>query len=204
MSYKKVVLIIVLILLTDQLSKIYIKTHFRLYEDLEIFSWFRLVFVENEGMAWGTELSDVFPWISKSAAKLSLTSFRIAALLGIAFWLYQALKKNKSKLLIISVAVIFAGALGNILDSVFYGVLFGDSFGAVAQVLPQDGGYAPLFYGKVVDMFHFPLWSGTLPEQIPLIGGTYLSFFDPVFNVADMAITSGIGVLILFSKRTFT
>jgi signal peptidase II len=160
--------------------------------------------VENEGMAWGTELSDLFPWISKSTAKLSLTIFRIAALFGIAYWLYLALKKKKSKLLIISVAVIFAGALGNILDSVFYGVLFGDSFGAVAQVLPQDGGYAPLFYGKVVDMFHLPFWSGTLPEQIPLIGGSYLSFFDPVFNVADVAITTGIAVLILFSKRTFS
>ncbi|MEM1003034.1 MAG: lipoprotein signal peptidase [Bacteroidota bacterium] len=203
MPFKKVFLLISLILLFDQASKIYIKTHFQLYEDIEVFSWFRLVFVENEGMAWGTRLSDIMPFISPSIAKLSLTIFRILALSGIAYWLYSSVIKKRSRVLIVSIALIFAGALGNIIDSVFYGVIFGDSFGQVAQVFPEDGGYATLFYGKVVDMLHFPFWSGTIPETIPLLGGTYFSFFDPVFNVADMAITTGIGTLLIFNKKAF-
>jgi signal peptidase II len=203
MSLRKATILIFLILLLDQVSKIYIKTHFALNEDIEVFSWFKIAFVENDGMAWGTELNDVFPFISEEYAKLALTLFRILAVTGIAIWLVKATKTKKSKTLIFAIAIIFAGALGNIIDSVFYGILFEDSEYKAATLFPPEGGYAPLFYGKVVDMLHFPIWSDVLPEGIPFIGGKYFSFFDPVFNIADVAITSGISVLLVFNKRAF-
>lgn len=203
MSLKKPLFIIIAILFVDQVSKIYIKTHFLLDETAPVFSWFKIVFVENEGMAWGTKLSDVFSFISDKTAKLILTLFRIIAVIGIGFWLIDVVKKQRTKTLIFAIAIIFAGALGNILDSVFYGVLFNDSAMEVATFLPEDGGYAGVFHGKVVDMLHFPLWSGVLPDWIPFIGGKFMRFFNPVFNVADMAISTGIGILIVFNKRAF-
>jgi len=203
MSLKKALIIIVLILLIDQISKIYIKTHFQLNEDVEVFKWFKISFIENDGMAWGTKLSDFFTFISDRSAKLILTLFRIVAVTGIAFWLIDVTKKKKSKILIFAIAIIFAGALGNILDSVFYGVLFDDSYMKVSTFLPEAGGYADVFHGKVVDMLYFPIWRGTLPDWLPFIGGKMVSFFDPVFNVADIAISTGIGILIVFNKRAF-
>ncbi|WP_179334189.1 lipoprotein signal peptidase [Winogradskyella costae] len=203
MSLKKASLVIVLILLIDQVSKIYIKTHFQLGEDVTVFSWFKIAFVENDGMAWGTKLSDFTTLISDKSAKLFLTLFRIVAVTGIGFWLVDVTKKKKSKILIFAISIIFAGALGNILDSVFYGVLFNDSIMQVATFLPEEGGYAKVFHGNVVDMLHFPIWSGVMPDNLPLIGGKYFSFFDPVFNVADMAISTGIGILIVFNKKAF-
>lgn len=203
MSKGRTIIVILLILLVDQLSKIYIKTHFILNEDVTVFSWFKIAFVENDGMAWGTKLSDFIPAISDRNAKLILTLFRIFAVTGIAFWLRDVLIKKKSKILIFAIAIIFAGALGNIIDSVFYGILFSDSTMEIATILPKEGGYADIFHGKVVDMLHFPIWSGILPERLPFFGGKYFSFFDPVFNVADVAITSGISVLLVFNKRAF-
>jgi len=204
MSLKKASLIILVILLVDQISKIYIKTHFSLSDDpVKVFSWFEIAFVENDGMAWGAKLSDFFTFISERSAKLILTLFRIVAVTGIGFWLFDVTKKQKSKTLVFAIAIIFAGALGNIIDSVFYGILFDHSYGQVATFLPDDGGYADVFYGNVVDMLHFPIWSGVLPEWIPLFGGKYFSFFDPVFNVADIAISTGIGMLIVFNKHVF-
>lgn len=203
MSLKKASIIILLILLVDQISKVYIKTHFQLNEDVTVFSWFKIAFVENDGMAWGTKLSDFFSFISDRSAKLILTLFRIVAVIGIAFWLVDVAKKKKPKILSFAIAIIFAGALGNIIDSVFYGVLFSDSHMQVATFLPADVGYASVFHGKVVDMLHFPIWSGILPEALPFVGGSYFSFFDPVFNVADMAISTGIGILIVFNKKAF-
>jgi len=203
MSLRKSTLIILLVLLIDQISKIYIKMNFQLQEDVTVFSWFKIVFVENDGMAWGTTLSDIFSFIKDKSAKLILTLFRIIAICGIGYWLYDVIKKQKTKTLIFAISLIFAGALGNILDSVFYGVLFSDSFGQVATFLPESGGYAGVFYGSVVDMLHFPLFSGVLPDWIPFFGGKYISFFDPVFNVADVAISTGIGILIVFNKRAF-
>jgi len=203
MKSRPVIILISTILLIDQATKLYVKTHFQLFEDVEIFPWFRIVFIENEGMAWGTRLSDFVPFISAGKAKLILTLFRITAVCGIAYWLYSSIIHSKSRLLIVSIAVIFAGALGNIIDSVFYGMVFSDSMGQVAEVFPEGGGYSKLFYGKVVDMLHFPIWSGRISESIPVIGGQYYAFFDPVFNVADMAITSGIGVLLLFNNKAF-
>ncbi|WP_299366021.1 lipoprotein signal peptidase [Winogradskyella sp.] len=203
MSLKKAFIVIVLILLIDQISKIYIKTHFVLNEDVTVFSWFKIAFVENDGMAWGTKLSDFFTFISDKSAKLILTLFRIVAVTGIGFWLMDVIKKKKSKTLVFAIALIFSGALGNIIDSVFYGVLFSDSYMQVATFLPEGGGYAKVFHGKVVDMLHFPIWSGILPEWLPFFGGKYFSFFDPVFNVADIAISTGIGILIVFNKKAF-
>jgi signal peptidase II len=204
MTLKKSILFIILILLIDQISKIYIKTHYVIGEELEVYSWFKIYFVENDGMAWGTKLSDFISFISDRTAKLSLTVFRIVAIFGIGYWLYDAVKKESPKVLIWAIVFIFAGALGNILDSVFYGVLFNDSYGQVASFLPAEGGYDSLLHGKVVDMLYFPIWKGYLPEWLPFYGGQYFTFFEPVFNVADVAISTGFGVLIFFNKKAFS
>lgn len=202
MSKKQTFLLVVLILFIDQASKIYIKTHFELGQELKIFDWFRIYFIENEGMAWGAKLSDISSFISDSSAKLSLTIFRIFAVCGIGYWLYQSLHKKTSKILTVALALVFSGALGNIIDSVFYGILFDGSLGQTATLFPTEG-YANLFHGKVVDMLYFPLFKGYFPERIPFFGGNYFSFFDPVFNIADMAISTGVGLLLVFNKKVF-
>ncbi|MDX1761697.1 MAG: lipoprotein signal peptidase [Christiangramia sp.] len=196
MSLKKAGFLIVLILLIDQISKLYIKTNFALGEEVEVFDWFRILFVENEGMAWGTKIPGEY-------GKLALTLFRLGAIVGIGYWLWDSVRKGGSRILIISIALIFAGAFGNIIDSVFYGVLFDDSYGHVASFLPQDGGYSSLFHGKVVDMLYFPLYKGYLPEWIPIWGGKYFTFFEPVFNIADSAISVGVALLLVFNKKAF-
>ena len=203
MSLKKSIVFIIIVLLIDQVSKIYIKTHFVLNEDFEVFSWFKIYFIENDGMAWGTKISDFASFISDRTAKVCLTIFRIVAICGIGYWLYDATRKRSSRILVWAIALIFAGALGNIIDSVFYGVIFDDSYGQVATLFPIDGGYDSLLHGKVVDMLYFPLWKGYLPEWVPIYGGDYFTFFDPVFNVADVAISTGFGLLIVFNKRAF-
>jgi len=203
MSLKKASIIIILILFVDQISKVYIKTHFVLGEDVRVFSWFQILFIENNGMAWGAKLSDFLSFISDRTGKLILTLFRLAAIVGIGYWLINTIKTKGSKILIIAISLIFAGALGNIIDSVFYGILFSDSYGEVATFLSVDGGYDALFHGRVVDMLHFPLWKGYLPEWLPFFGGQYFTFFDPVFNIADMAISTGIGMLLFFNKKAF-
>ena len=202
MSLKKATIFIILILLIDQVSKIYVKTHFVLGEDVAVFDWFKIYFIENIGMAWGTKLSDLFPFISERTAKVSLTVFRIFAIIGIGYWLFNSIKKQQSKMLNIALIFVFAGALGNILDSVFYGVLFDDSVGQVATFMPEQG-YDSMLHGKVVDMLYFPIWQGYLPEWIPSVGGKYFTFFEPVFNVADVAISVGFGILIFFNKKAF-
>ena len=196
MSLKKSIVIIILILLVDQISKVYIKTHFKLGESITVLEWFRIAFVENEGMAWGAKIPGQY-------GKLTLTLFRLVAIVGIGYWLWDSIKTKSSKILIISVTLIFAGALGNIIDSVFYGVIFNDSSGQLASMFPEGGGYATVFYGKVVDMLYFPIWEGFLPEWIPFYGGKYFTFFDPVFNIADMAISTGFGLIIVFNKKAF-
>lgn len=203
MSLKKSIILIILILLIDQISKVYVKTHFALQENIEVFKWFKIYFIENDGMAWGTKISDFVSFISDRTAKTILTLFRIVAIFGIGYWLYDVTKKQSPKVLILAIALIFAGALGNIIDSVFYGVLFDDSYGQVAAFLPEAGGYDSLLQGKVVDMLYFPLWKGYLPEWMPFVGGDYFTFFEPVFNVADMAISTGFIMLIVFNKKAF-
>ena len=203
MSLKKSIVLITIILLIDQISKIYIKTHFQLQESLKVFSWFQIYFIENDGMAWGTKISDFMPFISDRTAKVILTLFRVVAICGIGYWLYDVTKKHKPKVLILAIAFIFAGALGNIIDSIFYGVLFNDSYTEVATFLPAEGGYDALLHGKVVDMLYFPLWKGYLPEWLPFFGGKYFTFFEPVFNVADVAISTGFVMLIVFNKKAF-
>ncbi|TDN95139.1 signal peptidase II [Salegentibacter sp. 24] len=196
MSLKKAGIIIILVLLVDQISKFYIKTNFALGEEVPVFDWFRILFVENEGMAWGTKIPGEY-------GKLFLTLFRLVAIVGIGYWLWDSVKKNGSRILITAIALIFAGAFGNIIDSVFYGIIFNDSYGQVAEFMPAQGGYGTLFHGKVVDMLYFPLWQGNLPHWIPLWGGNYFTFFEPVFNIADTAISAGVILLLLFNKRAF-
>lgn len=196
MSLKKAGFIILVVLLIDQISKFYIKTSFTLGEEIQFFEWFRILFVENEGMAWGTKIPGEY-------GKLFLTLFRLVAIVGIGYWLWDSVKKRGSRILITAIALIFAGAFGNIIDSVFYGIIFNDSYGQIAGFMPADGGYGTLFHGKVVDMLYFPLWQGNLPEWVPFWGGNYFTFFEPVFNIADTAISVGVILLLLFNKRAF-
>jgi len=196
MSLKKASLIIILILLIDQITKLYIKTNFVLGEEIKVFEWFSILFVENEGMAWGTKIPGQY-------GKLLLTLFRLVAIVGIGYWLWDSVRKNASRVLIVAISFIFAGAFGNIIDSVFYGMIFTDSYGRVAEFMPEAGGYAPLFYGKVVDMLYFPLYDGPLPSWIPFWGGDNFTFFEPVFNFADTAISTGVILLLLFNKKAF-
>ncbi|MCB4797988.1 lipoprotein signal peptidase [Neotamlana laminarinivorans] len=204
MSLKKSILFIISILLIDQISKIYIKTNFVLYENVEVFSWFKIYFIENDGMAWGTKISDFTTLISDRTAKVILTVFRIVAIFGIGYWLLSAIKKQSPKILITAIVLIFAGALGNIVDSVFYGVLFDDSINQVAAFLPEAGGYDTLLHGKVVDMLYFPLFEVDLPQWLPIYGGKRFNFFEPVFNIADVAISTGFVMLIVFNKKAFS
>ncbi len=201
MSIKKSFLIIVLVLLVDQVSKIYIKTHFALGDSYEVFEWFKIHFIENSGAAWGAKLNDFLP-ISENTAKLILTVFRLFAVAGIGYWLFDSIKKQSSRTLVLAVSLIFAGALGNIIDSVFYGVFFNDSIGQVATLFSEDP-YGGLFFGKVVDMLYFPMIDSTWPAWVPYFGGSNFSFFDPVFNVADTAISTGVGILLVFNKKAF-
>ena len=196
MSLKKAVAIIILVLLIDQISKIYIKTTFILGDGFDVLSWFKIHFVENEGMAWGAQIPGEY-------GKLFLTLFRLVAIVGIGYWLWDSVRKNASRVLIVSIALIFAGAMGNIIDSVFYGLIFNDSTNQVASFMPPEGGYGTLFHGKVVEMLYFPRWEGVLPGWVPFWGGEYFTFFDPVFNIADSAISIGLVLLIIFNKKAF-
>lgn len=190
--------VILLVLLIDQGSKLWIKTHLELSEEFAVAGdWFYIHFTENNGMAFGMELAGDY-------GKLALSLFRLVAVSLIGWYLYKLPSKGASKGLIISGALIFAGALGNILDSAFYGLIFNDSNYQVATFLPQEGGYAPFLFGKVVDMLYFPIYEGFLPEWIPFWGGDYFIFFRPVFNIADTAISCGVASVLLFHRGFFS
>lgn len=201
MNIRKSLILIFIILLADQVSKVYIKTHFTLGESVDVFNWFKILFIENEGAAWGTKLSDLLP-ISDSAGKLFLTIFRLFAISGIGYWLWDSIRKEASKTLIVAVSLIFAGAVGNIIDSLFYGLIFDDSYNTVATLF-SDEPYGQLFYGKVVDMLYFPMIDTVWPDWVPLVGGNDFRFFEPVFNIADTAISTGVGILVVFNKKAF-
>ena len=191
----------------DQGSKFYIKLNYPLsgYGVPAILDWgfFKLLFVENKGMAMGAKLNDFIPFISEATSKLILTLFRIVAIFGLGYWLLDSIKKQSGILLNWALALIFAGALGNIIDSVFYGVIFTDSYGKIAEIFPEKG-YASLFYGHVVDMLQFPLVEWTWPSWIPFVGGENYLFFQYIFNIADTAISTGVGILIFFNKKIFS
>lgn len=180
---KKSILLIFLVLLVDQASKIYIKTNFALHDHIEVLSWFQIYFIENNGMAFGMEI----------ISKLFLTLFRIVAVGGLAYFIYTLIKKQARAGYILTVSLLLAGAAGNIFDSLFYGVLFSESTQMqAANFLPETGGYANLFYGKVVDMLYFPIIRNNAGETL---------FFSPVFNIADSAISVAVAIILIFFRK---
>ena len=189
--------IVAAVLIIDQISKILVKTNMFLGEEIDVFSWFKILFVENNGMAFGLELG----------SKLFLTLFRIVAIFLIGYYIFKLIKKNNNlkKGYLVCLSLIFAGAIGNIIDCLFYGVIFNSpSYPMTATLFPAEGGYADLMYGKVVDMLYFPLFSFVWPDWVPVVGGSLFEFFEPVFNIADSAITIGILVLLIFYRESLS
>ncbi|PQJ80120.1 lipoprotein signal peptidase [Polaribacter porphyrae] len=196
MSKKNIaILTIIIALILDQVIKIYVKTHFVLGEEVVVFDWFRIHFTENNGMAMGIEFGG-------NAGKLFLTLFRIVAVIAIVYWLAGTIKRKVHNAVIIAISLIFSGAVGNIIDSVFYGVIFNHPAHSVATIFPETT-TGKLFFGKVVDMFYFPIWSGNLPNWIPFVGGDPFTFFQYIFNPADSFISIGVVLLFFFSNQAF-
>jgi signal peptidase II len=197
---KKAVIIILLILIADQVLKIWVKTSMLIGSRGEITvlgDWFILHFTENEGMAFGMKFGGEF-------GKITLSIFRIIAVMAIGWYLYRLTKRDAPFGFVLSIALILAGALGNIIDSAFYGMIFSEStFHEVARIFPEEGGYSSFLHGKVVDMFYFPVITGYYPDWFPFWGGSEFIFFRPVFNIADSSITVGVSILILFQKKFF-
>ncbi len=196
-----VLVILFLVLLIDQASKIWVKTHMEYGEQFAIFglSWANIHFVENEGMAFGMKLGGDY-------GKLVLSLFRIVAVGFLAYLIINMIRERKSDFVLVCFTLILAGALGNIIDSAFYGMIFTETpyhSGGVATMFPPGGGYAPFLHGKVVDMLYFPLTEGEFPSWVPFVGGDHFLFFRPVFNIADTAITTGVLLLLLFRRQIF-
>ena len=199
---KSLALIIALIFL-DQVVKFYIKLNYPLTigePPIIDIGFFKLLFIENKGMAMGASLNTLLPFLDDNTAKLILTLFRIVACIGLGFWLRNMIKKKASQLLIFCLCLILAGAIGNLIDSVFYGIIFSSSYGQVASLFPEVG-YAPLFYGSVVDMIQFPLATWIWPEWLPVIGGQEYPFFEYVFNLADSYISTGVLLLLIYNNK---
>ncbi len=194
----KSLLIIFAVLIVDQILKIWIKTNMSIGDEIVVFKdWFILHFVENNGMAFGFEFSGNY-------GKMFLSIFRIFAVVAIGWYLFKlARQKNTPMGFIVCISLIFAGAIGNIIDSLFYGMIFNHSYGQVASLFPEGGGYSSFLHGRVVDMFYFPLIEGRYPEWIPKLGGNPFTFFRPVFNIADSAITVGIFSILIFYRSYF-
>jgi signal peptidase II len=190
-----------LVLLIDQTIKIWVKTHMEYGDEIELFGldWALIHFIENPGMAFGLTLGDG-QW-----GKLALSLFRILAVVFLVYFIRELIKREVPNSLLMSFALILSGAIGNILDSAFYGLLFSESpyHGGVATFLPEGGGYAGFLQGRVVDMFYFPVFRGVWPEWMPFVGGQFYLFFRPVFNVADVAITLGVLNILLFQRSFF-
>lgn len=197
-AYTKPVLAIIFVLLADQILKVWIKLNMTLGQEFKFLGDYGIIhFTENNGMAFGMEFGGV-------AGKLALTIFRIIAVGVIGYGVIYLIKKKYHRGLILNVALIFAGALGNIIDSTFYGVLFSEStYFEPAKFMPAEGGYSAIFQGKVVDMFYFPILQGTFPQWFPLWANEEFIFFRPVFNIADAAISIGVIAILIWQKRYF-
>jgi len=186
------VLIVTAILLIDQVIKIWVKTNMTLHEQIEIFSWFKIVFIENNGMAYGMEIG----------SKLVLSIFRIVAISLLGYYIYGQVKKKARWGYLVCLSMVMAGAIGNLLDSMFYGLVFNASSEYYTSYwVPFGNGYAPFLMGKVVDMFYFPLIVTTWPEWVPVVGGNPYVFFSPIFNFADASISVGVVSLLLFYRK---
>jgi signal peptidase II len=196
-SGKKSVLFIVFILISDQILKIWIKTHMVLGQEIPLFGdWGIIHFIENNGMAFGMEMGG-------KPGKLILSIFRIIAVIAIGWFLSELIRKKTNIPLILAVSAIMAGAIGNIIDSAFYGMIFSESFSQPAVLFPPGGGYSTFLHGRVVDMFYFPIINTNWPEWSPYRPGESFIFFRPVFNIADASITCGVFSILLFQKKMF-
>ena len=185
------------VLILDQIIKIWVKTNMMMGEEIHIIGdKIMFHFTENAGMAFGMELGG-------SWGKLALSLFRIIAISGLSYYLYRIIKAGENTFYIICIALVIAGATGNLIDCAFYGLIFNESFGEVAQMFPEGGGYAKFLYGNVVDMFYCPVIESTYPDWFPFVGGKDFLFFRPVFNVADSAITISVFLMIIFYKKIF-
>lgn len=186
------ILLIIAILLVDQALKIWVKTHMTLHETIEITDWFKICFIENNGMAYGMEIG----------SKVVLSLFRIVAIAFIGYYLYRQVKQLARTGYVVCLSMIMAGAIGNIIDCMFYGLIFNASSSYyVSYFVPFGSGYAPFLMGKVVDMFYFPLIVSTWPQWVPFVGGEDFVFFSPVFNVADASISVGVILLLLLYRE---
>ena len=186
------VLIVTAILLIDQVIKIWVKTNMTLHEQIEIFSWFKIVFIENNGMAYGMEIG----------SKLVLSIFRMVAISLLGYYIYGQVKKKARWGYLVCLSMVMAGAIGNLLDSMFYGLVFNASSEYYTSYwVPFGNGYAPFLMGKVVDMFYFPLIVTTWPDWVHFVGGNPYVFFSPIFNFADASISVGVVLLLLFYRK---
>ena len=194
---KKVLTTALLLLVVDQLLKFWIKTNMFLGQEFKIFDWFIIHFTENNGMAFGLEFGG-------DTGKIILSLFRIIVIVWGFSYIATLTKSKLPNGLLISLGLVFGGAIGNIVDGVFYGVLFNDSYNQIAEFFPAVGGYSTFLMGKVVDMFYFPLINTHFPNWLPFFGGEHFIFFRPVFNIADAGISVGMFVLILFYRKHFS
>lgn len=188
-----VVVLVVALVAVDQWVKVWIKTHMTLHESITVFSWFKIAFIENSGMAWGLKLGS--KWV--------LSIIRIVLIVWIAMYTVRLVREREKWGYLVCMALIIAGAMGNIIDGMFYGLIFTESTPwTVAEMVPWGTGYAGFMMGKVVDMLYFPLIVTQWPQWVPLIGGGDFVFFSPIFNIADSSISIGVVVLLLFYRRT--